>query len=72
MGWQIDRCSKIGPRLIASRDELSTGVEFLECADRMRDKEVWEEKANNGREAIKTKFDWNRVLAPIRDVLEKY
>ncbi len=52
--------------------ENSNAEEFLECADKMRDKEVWEEKSNNGREAIKTKFNWNRVLAPIRDVLEKY
>jgi glycosyltransferase involved in cell wall biosynthesis len=50
----------------------SSADEFIEAAHDLRDREVWEQKSKNAVEAIETKFNWNTVLAPIRDVLSRY
>ncbi len=52
--------------------ENSCADEFLKAAYEIRDREVWEHKSKNAVEAIKAKFGWNKVLAPIRDVLSRY
>ena len=48
----------------------SSGAEFLEALCKIHEKKVWEEKASNCREAIKTKYNWGRVLAPIQRIME--
>lgn len=50
----------------------SNADEFLHCAESMRNRAVWEEKSQNGRKAIRERFNWNRVLAPLGEVLRSY
>jgi glycosyltransferase involved in cell wall biosynthesis len=50
----------------------SSADEFLWAVDELQDKNVWEQKSENAVEAIRTKFNWDAVLTPIRDVLQKY
>lgn len=52
--------------------ENSSADEFLECAAKLQDKRVWEQKSANCRRAIETRFNWGQVLAPLRSVVGKY
>ena len=52
--------------------EESTAVEFLEYAARLQDRGVWEETSAACKRAVKTKFNWNQVLAPLNSVMGKH
>ena len=52
--------------------EESDADDFLKSINLLQQREVWERKSENGREAIRKKFNWNSVLQPLRDVLGKY
>ena len=45
---------------------------FLDCATKLQDRATWEEISVNCRKAIESKFNWSRVLNPIKSVIEKY
>ena len=52
--------------------EHSNAEEFLASAKKMGDRDIWEQKSENCRKAIETKFNWHKVLEPISNVLERY
>ena len=49
--------------------QSSNAEEFLAALDELSDRNTWERKSENGRNAIRTKYNWDTVLAPIKDVL---
>jgi len=55
-----------------NEEQKTIAEEFIKAVHNLRDREVWEQKSRNAVEAIENKFNWNTVLAPIRDVLARY
>jgi glycosyltransferase involved in cell wall biosynthesis len=42
---------------------------YLEALEVLKNKEIWLEKSRNGIRAIETKYNWNKILFPITNVL---
>lgn len=47
----------------------SDAGEFLEALHQLSVRDIWEKRSENGRRAIKTKYNWSTVLTPIQNVL---
>ena len=43
--------------------------DYLEALEVLKNKEIWLEKSRNGIRAIETKYNWNKILFPITNVL---
>ncbi len=43
--------------------------EYIAALETMRRKDVWQQKSNNGVQAIKIKYDWNTVLLPLKNLI---
>ncbi len=46
----------------------SNGVEFKEAVDELSNEKVWKEKSKNALDAIKTKYNWNKTLASLKEL----
>jgi glycosyltransferase involved in cell wall biosynthesis len=43
--------------------------EYIAALGTIKSKDVWQEKSNNGIQAVKAKYNWNTVLLPLRDLM---
>jgi glycosyltransferase involved in cell wall biosynthesis len=45
---------------------------YLAALETMKRKDEWQEKSKNGIQAIRTKYNWNKVLLPLKNLMTQY
>lgn len=52
--------------IVLKEDSIDSYLKALEALKR---KSVWQDKSNKGTQAIKIKYNWNRVLSPLKSLM---
>jgi glycosyltransferase involved in cell wall biosynthesis len=52
--------------------EVDSTENYLAALETMKRRDEWQEKSNNGIQAIRTRYSWGRVLLPLRNLITQY